>query len=63
MSKQSGIKMVASLKTIETADILLGHLGMEKALLVIGELGKVKGNKMFAEIVRLLYERLKLACD
>ncbi|MDP6142394.1 MAG: hypothetical protein QGF23_03020 [Dehalococcoidales bacterium] len=55
--------MVASLKTIETADILLRHLGMEKALLVIGELGKVKGNKMFAEIVRLLYERLKLAGD
>ena len=45
--------MVASLKTIEAVEILLRHLDWEKALVVIGELGKVKSNKPFAETVRL----------
>ena len=56
--------MVASSKTIESAaEVLLTHLGREKALVIVGELRKVKGNKSFTETTRLLYERLKLTAD
>lgn len=52
--------MVASTKTIDrVVEILLRHLGREKALSVIGELSRVKGNKSFTETLWLVHERLK----
>ena len=56
--------MAASSKTIESAaEVLLKHLGREKALVVVRELRKVKGNESFTETIRLLCERLKLMGD